>query len=124
MRAHGRLFGVMLLCLALVGQGVAQARAAIALCQSSGHVALAGSAGTTTMPSMHGDHACCDDADTAAHPAKPCKMGGDCQSLSLIALASVQCAAPAAIASNPIHIGTHLAPAHSRSSVWRPPALT
>jgi hypothetical protein len=122
---------VLSLCLALVVQGVAQARV----------IAIACGAGQTSHMTSHGPshamhrmpggaaaaqvgHDCCDDADGPPAQGQPCKMGSSCHPVSLLPLLAAPVGARVAAAPRtPIVFVVPALPAGISSRVWRPPTL-
>ncbi len=114
-----RAFGLLLLCVALALQGVAQARGVKQPCpmEQSGHAIAVDVAVDAQQPD------CCNDAATAAKTGQPCKTGAECQSASACLLVAGTQYALRVAAPQPLRIVEPLAPADTPTSVWRPPAL-
>lgn len=118
-----RLFLLMLLCLAVPLQGLADVHMLSAPCpmEQSDHMAQMQMVDMDAQTMA--DHDCCNDAETAAKTGKMCKTGQDCP-VSALYPASLVISLSVAVAPATLHPSLVLSVrSFNASSVWRPPAL-
>ncbi len=118
-----RLSLLMLLCLAVPIQGIADVHMLSAPCpmEQSDHITQMQMAGMDTQDMA--DHNCCNDAETVAKTGEMCKTGQDCP-VSALYPASLVISLSVAMAPATLHSSLVLSVrSFDASSVWRPPAL-
>lgn len=118
-----RLFLLMLLCLAVPLQGIANVHMLSAPCPMEQSDPMAQKMQMADMDAQAmADHDCCNDAETVAKTGKMCKMGQDCP-VSALYPASLAASLSLPVAPAAVHPSLVLSVrSFDASSVWRPPA--